>query len=297
MEDPEINGVELEELIFRAAYGDRQALIALLYCAWMMRLLERLANRARQRYHVDGEEVRDHIFDRIHTHAEALDEGPRRPWLNNPHRSSWRACLAKWSAAVARNRSLSILGHYEVEGRHAAVLEHEHTTRIEQGVRIVEPAAHASSPEESLERKEQNGLVEKIHEKACQVFDSSTKESRRIATLWASGMRLEQIADELGSSIETVRRRLKKFQQAFIEEVGKGIAGEIGETKTEACGVVSVLEKIATNREDLNDLLPTRAPADVTPTPPAFGPGAGAEEPRPHRPRTRRRSVPRRRAA
>jgi RNA polymerase sigma factor (sigma-70 family) len=292
MEDPEISEVELEELISKSGH-DPQALITLLYCNWMTRLFERLADWARRRHGVDGEEVRDYVFDRMHSQTR---EGARKPWLNNPHRSTWRTCLIKWAYTVAKNRCLSIHNHQEVEERHAASLEHEHTTRIEHGVRFVEPSAHTPSPEESLERKERNGLEEKIHEKAWQVFDSSEEETQRIATLWASGMKLVQIADELGSSTETVRRRLKEYQKAVREEVRKGIAEEIGETKTEACGVVHVLEKIVTNRADFNDLLPTRAPADVTPPSPSV-PGTGAEKPRPHGPRTRRRSVPRRRAA
>lgn len=294
MADPEINDIELEKLIAKAAHGDRQALITLLYCKYMMLLFERLADWARRRYHVDGEEVRDYVFDRIHSQSR---EGVRLPWLKNPHRSSWRTCLIKWVYTVAKNRCLNLLNHHEVENRRAAFIEHENTTRIQHGVRIVESSAHTPSPEEALERKEQNGLEEKIHEKAWQVFDSTTEESRRIATLWANGLTLEQIADELGSSIETVRRRLKKFQKAVFEEVKKGITEEIGETKTEECGVVCMLGEIVENREDLNDLLPTRATAYVTLFPPALEPGAGAEGPCPHSPRTRRRSAPRRRAA
>lgn len=295
MEDSEINGIELEELIHKAARGNRKALIKLLYSRYMTHLLARLADWARRRYPVDGEEVRDYVFDRIHSQPR---KGARGPWLRNPHGGSWRTCLINWAYTVAKNRCLNILGHREVEGRHAASLEHEHTTRIEHGVRIVEPSAHTPSQEEELERREKNGLEEKIHERAWQVFDSTTEECRRVATLWASGMKLKQIADELDSTTETVRRRLKKFQKAVFEGVIKGIAGEIGEAKTEGSGVVRVLEEIVTNREDLNDLLPTRAQADAPPPPGhAFGPGAGAEEPHPHSPRTRRRSVARRRAA
>lgn len=267
MDNPEIKGVELEELIFKAAHYDQQALERLLYCNWMTQLFERLAHWARQRFKVDGEEVRDYVFDRVLSQSQPLYEDPRKPWLNNPHHSSWRSCLARWAYAVARNRSLNMLGHYEVESRHVVALEHEHTTRIEHGVRIVAPSAHTPSPEEELERKEQDSIEEKIHEKALQVFDSSTEECQRIASLWADSMTLEQIAAELGSSIETVRRKLKKFQKAVCEEVRKGIAEEIGEAKTAESGVGSVLEEIVTNREDLGDLLPTRTP--TTPTAPA----------------------------
>lgn len=290
MDDPAINGVELEGLISKAAHYDRQALITLLYCEWMTRLLERLAHWARRRHKVDGEEVRDYVFDRIHSQSQPPHEVPRESWLNNPHHSSWRNCLTKWAYTVAKNRCFNMLGHYGVEGRHVTALEHEHTTRIEHGVRIVAPSAHTPSPEEELERKEHENIEEKIHEKAWQVYDSSTEECRRIASLWAGGMTLEQIAAELGSSIETVRRKLKKFQKAVREEVRKVIAEEIGETKTEESGVGQVLEEIVTNREDLGDLLPTRAPAaPAVAAPEELAPEPGPEAPRPHSPRTRRR--------
>ncbi len=261
MEDSEINGVELEGLIFKAAHGDRQALSKLLYCNWMTQRFERLADWARRRYNVDGEEVRDHVFDRIYSQSRPSHEAPRRPWLNNPHHSSWSACLTNWVYKVAKNRCLNMLAHYEVESRYAAALEHEHTTRIEHEVRIIAPSAHTPSPEEELERREQDRLEEKIHEQARQVFDSATEECQRIALMWADGMTLQEIAGELGSSIETVRRRLKKFQRAVFEGVRKGIAEEIGETRTEESGVEHVLEEVVSNRNDLDDLLPTRAPA------------------------------------
>jgi RNA polymerase sigma factor (sigma-70 family) len=296
MDDPEINGVELEELIFKAAHYDRQALITLLYCEWMTRLFERLADWAQRRYKVDGEEVRDYVFDRIHSQSRSPHKGPRKPWLNNPHRSSWRSCLTKWAYMVAKNRCLNILVHYEVESRHVAALEHEHTTRIEHGVRIVAPSARTPSPEEELERKEQASLEEKIHEKAWQVFDSSTEECQMIASLWAGdGMTLGQIAAKLGSSTETVRRKLKKFQNAVFEEVRKGIAEETGEQKTEESGLGRVLAEIVENREDLNDLLPTGtpvAPTVTTPAGPEPEPDSEPEAPRPRGPRTRRRKNP-----
>ena len=287
MDNPEINGVELEELIFKAAHYERQALDTLLYCEFMTRLFKRLAQWAWRRYNVDGEEVRDYVFDRIQSQSRSPHKGPRKPWLKNPHRSSWRSCLAKWAYTVARNRCLNILRHYEVGSRHAASIEHKHTTRIEHGTRIVGPSAHTPSPEKELERKEQE---EKIHEKAWQVFDSSTEECQRIASLWASGMTLEQIVAKLGTSIETVRRKLKKFQKAFVEEVSKGIAEEIGEAKTEENGVRCVLEEIVTNREDLGDLLPRGALTAPTAAPPAeSAPGPEPGAPRPHGPRKRRR--------
>jgi len=257
----------------------------------MTQLFERLAYWARRRYKVDGEEVRDYVFDRIHSKSESVEEGPRKPWLNNPHRSSWRKCLIKWVYKVAKNRCLNMLGHYEVENRHVVALEHEHTTRIENKVRIVALSAHTPSQEEELERKEHESIEEKIHEKAWQVFDASTEECQRIASLWAGGMTLEEIVAELGSSsIETVRRKLKKFQRGVYEEVRKGIAEEIGETKTEESGVWQVLDEIVKNREDLGDLLPRRAPdAHALQALEELAPEPGPKAPRPQGPRTRKR--------
>jgi DNA-directed RNA polymerase specialized sigma24 family protein len=287
MSNTEINGVELEELIFKAARRDPQALNDLLYSDWMTRRLEHLADWARWKYNVDGEEVRDFVFDCIRSQAQSPDEEPREPWLDNPHRSSWKSCLNKWTKTATRYRSLSILDHHEVEGRHAAALKHKHTTRIEHGIRIVEPSAHTPSPEEELERKEWASLEEKIDETARQVFHSSTEECQQIALLWAGGMKLREIAAELDSSIQTVNRKLKMFQRAVVEKTRKGIVEEIGEEKTEECGVGRVLGEIVENRADLNDLLPTYAPAA-----PAPDPAPEPEAPRPRRRRTRRRKTP-----
>jgi DNA-directed RNA polymerase specialized sigma24 family protein len=289
MNATEINGVELEELVIEAANYDRQALITLLYSNWMTRLFERLARSAQRRYNVDGEEVRDHVFDQILSKSEPF-VGPRLPWLSNPHNSSWSSCVAKWADTTAKNRSLNILAHRDVESRRAAAVEHEHTIRIENGDRIVAPSARTPSQEEELESKEQAGVEEKIDEKARQVFGSSTEECQRIASLWADGMTYQQIAAELDSSIGAVSRKLKKFQKAVLQELREGIVEEIGETKTEESGVDCVLAKIVKNREDLGDLLPKRAPA--TRTAPARAKSAsepGHDAPDPDGKRTRRR--------
>lgn len=280
--------IELEELIFKAAHCHREAVLTLVYHDWMTLLLKRLAKRSRERYQVDGELVSDFVFDQIYSQSLPLPyEGPRERWLDNPHGSSWKTCLAKWAYTVAKRRSLKIIEHRHVESRHAAAVEHEYTIRIEDGVRVVAPPARTPSPEEELERKEQAWVDAQIHEKTQQVYDSSKEELQRIVSLWASGMTLELIALALGSSIETVRRKLKKFQRAVVEEGTRGIAEVIGEEMTEQCGVEGVLEEIVTTREDLSDLLPPLPPVSRGEAPDR--PDTDPEERRPVNARKRRR--------
>jgi DNA-directed RNA polymerase specialized sigma24 family protein len=244
MVDPAITGVELEELISRAARRNREAIDSLLFTDWMTKLLRRVADHARQHLHVDGEEVRDHVFDQIHCQADP----PKRPrpefWLENPHDKAWADCLMVWCYTVAKNHSQNIRRHWSVEQRHVESIEHQNTQRIEHGVRIVEPSAPASSPEEELARRQQGALQCKIHETARSVFDSATEEEMKIASLWMEGKKLKQIAAALGSSIETVRRKLNKLQK----------------TKAEELGVAEMLEDLVGGREDLEDLLVTALP-------------------------------------
>jgi DNA-directed RNA polymerase specialized sigma24 family protein len=260
MADPAaINGVELEELIRKAAHRDKKAVNTLLYCPWTTGLLKSVADWSRWQFNVDGEEVRDYVFDQIRDQVEPPKNSLPEPWLKNDRQLSWADCLTEWSFAVGKNRSLNIIRHRGVEGRHVKEVEHENTIRKEHGVSIIKPSAPILSPEEEMERKEQEGLKSKIHEKARRVFDSSTEEEMRIASLWIEGKTLKQIAGELGSSIETVRRKLKKLQQAIVEEVGKDVVEEVGEKRAVESGVMQFLEDIVNEREDLEELLAVSA--------------------------------------
>ncbi len=266
MEDPAITGVELEALIHRAAGRDREAVYSLLYCDWMTNLLEILADWSRRQFGVDGEEVRDHVFDKIRRQIEPPEEPRRKPekprppcWLKNPHRKTLTECLNDWCFAVAKNHSLNIIRHRGIEQRHVESVEHENTQRIEHGVRIIEPSAPALSPEEELERKEREALTCKVHETARQAFDSSAEEEAKIASLWMEDKKLQQIADELGSSVETVRRKLKKLQQAIVAKVEKEIAEEVGEDVVKENGVAQILKELVEDRDDLQELLATGA--------------------------------------
>ena len=284
MHAPKIDGIELEELIRRAADREPQALDDLLYSDWMTKRFNYLSDWVERQYGLDGRAVTDYIFDRIRARAQPPDTEPLAPWLDNPHQSSWRSCLNQWTATAAKNRSLGLLKHYEVESRHAAALRPNHPTQGEHGSESAEPSASTLSPEEEVMRKEEHAIVgETIREKAFHTYDSSTEEEQRIVSLWASGMKLREIAVELNSSIETVRRKLKNYQRTFYEEVRKGIAEKMGEEKTRECNVEQVLGKIVKKREDLNDLLPPHAQAPSPPEPKA---------PRKRRTRARRRKPP-----
>lgn len=275
MTDPAaINGVELEELIRMAAHRDKKAVNWLLfYCYWMTDLLAKVADWSRWQFHVDGEEVRDYVFDQIRAQVQPPKDCDPKPWLTNERCLPWIDCMIEWTFSVAKNRSLNIIRHQGVEDRHVKEVEHRNTIRKQHGVSIIEPSSPNLSPEEELERKEQDDFMSKLHEKAQQVFNSATEEEMQITTLWMKGKKLKEIANELGSSIETVRRKLKKIQREIVEEVKRDVVEEVGEAIVEERGVVKFLEEMVSEREDLEELLATGIQGTYGHCP---GPRAGA---------------------
>jgi DNA-directed RNA polymerase specialized sigma24 family protein len=230
---------------------------------------------------VDSEEVRDYVFDKLSCQADPPENLPKKPrsktarkksarkksarqkphperWLDNSEETTWAACLEDWCFVVAKNHSLNILRHRGYEQRHVESVEHQNTQRIEHGNRIMESSAHAPSPEEVLERQPRDVLQYKMHRQARHVFDSFGEEAK-ITSLWIEGLTLQEIADSLDSSVETVRRKLKKLQQAIVAEVEHEIVEEVGEERAEELGVAELLKNLVKKREDLEDLLITDA--------------------------------------
>jgi DNA-directed RNA polymerase specialized sigma24 family protein len=254
MEDPAIH-IELEALMSEVVKGNQQALDAVMWSEWMLRLLSRIADWAERRKKVEADEhgtgiqeiVAARIREKLHT-------------VKNPNNAPWHKVLTKWSYRVASRRCEDVRKKSTrlVEG-HRREVERECMQRKELGVKIFELTSSAPSPEEDLERNEQAPLRErlesKIHRTTLEAHDAATPEERLILNLWLEGKTLQQIRDLTGIPVATTQRKLKKIQKAIVAEVEKGVAEEIGEAEVEASGVVDVLQKVVKDRDVLRELL------------------------------------------
>jgi RNA polymerase sigma factor (sigma-70 family) len=254
MEDSEIVNINLEQVIPDAVNGNQQALDLLMCCEWMMQLLSRIAEWARCKKQIDvdihGRDIQDIVSDRIRLKIKDL---------RNPRNTSWRACLETWSFKVARTCCENVRERKRAEQRYRTSVEHEHTQRRQDGVRIVEPCSTMMSQQEEIEQKEQaplqDRLTSRIRRTMREVSKTFTPEDKIIMSLWLENKTLMQIATEIDSSTETVRRKLKKLQDALYRELTKVIIKEVGEERFKENGVAQVLEELLTHRNDLRELL------------------------------------------
>jgi RNA polymerase sigma factor (sigma-70 family) len=239
-----------EELIREAVEGQPTALELLLFSTWLTNLLQQIATWVTRQFHVDGEEARDFVFDKLRTNIQNI---------TNSGDNSWRDVVTRWCYAVARNYALNILRHLEVEQRHRATVTHEHTQHIVHGTRIVEPCATTLTPQEELERQEQTRAEHafrlKLRQALHPVVRSFTAEDVKILQLWAEGKKLREIATLTGIPLATVARRLKKLQKALYEEGQKMVDKELGPELAEELGVGPLLIALLTNRASVLSLL------------------------------------------
>lgn len=214
MDDSDIGDEVLEQTILAARNGNRKALDALIFCQWTIELLNRIAGWASWRFSIDAELVRDHVLDTV---RHRITE------LANSKQTSWTACFASWSCAIAKNYCLNLIRHEGVVDAHRGSVVHENTHAIRNGNKIM---AHGST---SLSREEELELEEAVQLWASRQLDLRSRVRRvitcfppeyvKITELWANGNTLKEIAEERETSIETARRKLKEVQKAVIAEI------------------------------------------------------------------------------
>jgi RNA polymerase sigma factor (sigma-70 family) len=207
-------------------------------------LLSMIADWAWRKYRVvhdrRGRDVQDVVGDALRRKITTL---------KNPRQVSWRAVLKSWCYTVAKYHCLNVLRD---ERRADADLDRD----------VLEDTGGKSYPPYRTEAEEQEqesvkeSRIAKIDWTVREVFESLTPEEKAIVLLWAKQrMTLKQIAEETGSSIATVARKLKKIQKAFVDGVGK-TAEVIGEESDAEVAVTEVQESLLAHcAKDLRELV------------------------------------------
>lgn len=265
MDDPAIYGVDPEELILKARGGDRNALYLLLFSPWLTQLLDEVSGKTSWDFNVDGEAVRDFVFERVRLKIRKL---------KNPHNLPWCECFAGWCKKIAENHARNLIRHRGVVERHWDGVSHEHTQSIRNGQRITALHAPTVSQEDEIEQKERDALQAKLHRTVQKVFPSLKPEDKKLISMWSDGKKLRELSAETGMPISTVNNRLKKILKAFVKEITEVVVKEIGKTETEEVRVRQLLGACGDGlRELIGNSLRGRGYA-VTPRAQAHGPGS-----------------------
>lgn len=254
MKRSEAEDAALEQIISAAAEGDEEALDSLFRQPWVYVLLYMIADWAWRKYKVvhdrHGRDVQDVVGDTIRRKITSL---------KNPRRISWRVLLKSWCYTVAKRHCLNVLRDERFADEYRDGVVHENTECKRGGRKIVTPVSTVKTEAEEKQQEEQESVTEsrvkRIDQTVREVFESLTPEAKIIASRWAQKKTLQQIADETGSSVETVRRTLKKIQRAFVDKIGT-TAVEIGKASDTEVEVADVQENLMSHRaKDLRELL------------------------------------------
>lgn len=212
MEDPEIDNTQLEQIIPEAIKGNAEAFHALINSAWMLRLLNEIADCIFRRFkpNVKPDQVakwtslgeppvqRDDIFEAVLV-AILL----KIKQVKNADGKPWTSCLRSWSYSVATNFVRNELR------RHRNAAKHEPKV-----ISLTERVSHFKAPDEQLFEKE-------LHEVIWLVFKSlTTIQERIIIALWASGMPLQEIHDLTGVPVSTINERQRQMQKTIFKRIG-----------------------------------------------------------------------------
>ncbi|HWS86929.1 MAG TPA: sigma-70 family RNA polymerase sigma factor [Pyrinomonadaceae bacterium] len=251
MQGPEVEDAALERIISAAADGDEEALDELFRQEFLYVLLYMIADWAWRKYKVEhdrhGRDVQDVVGGTIRRKITTL---------KNPRRVSWRAVLKSWCYTVAKRHCLNVLRDERFADEYRDSVVHENTECKRGGRKIVTPCSTLRT--EAEQRRQESvteGQIKKIDQTVREIFDSLTPEEKTIASQWSQNKTLQQIADETGSSVETVRRKLKKLQKTLVKELGT-MAEEIGKASDTEVAVADVQENLLAHRaQDLRKLL------------------------------------------
>lgn len=268
MDEYEINGAALDKLIRRAVNGDPEALKSLMSQLWLYELINRIAELASRRYHVEqgrhkvgeddegGKDVYEVVFNAVRDKITSLKKSGKGR-KRKKGKVSWRARLASWAYRIARNHCINVITRdWPKEEGYRKSVEHANTRDIRGGKRNFEPCSAEMSEEEAREREAEEerqdaaraSRVSKIDEALSRIYDLLTPEEQLIVSLWAEKeMSYQQIAVEIGSSIETVRRKLIPIQMAFNESIGK-LVEEFAKAADKKVSAERIIEELMEHR-------------------------------------------------
>lgn len=268
MDDPAINGVDPEALIPKARAGDKEALHQLLFCFWLIQLLEKVSGNTSRNYGVDYEAVREFVFDKVRLDISKL---------NNPHNLPWCEALAGWCKGISINRARNLRRHLGVEVRYGERVAHDNTINIRGRQRNAALCSPTISQEEEIERQERAALQAKMRETVRQVFRSLEPEDAMIISMWANKMKLREMAAATGKAISTVSNRQKDIlKELFIPALKEVAVKEIGKSKTEAVRIMRLFEDEKECRDGLRMLIANSLRGWLAPPKMAHGPGSTA---------------------
>ena len=219
MDNADITDITLEQRIFEAVHGNKEAHDFVLASPWTMALLTEISNSMCREFNVDADDVRDAIADKLRYKIHKV---------KNPNQNAWTNCLTGWCYAGARNHCKNGYRHNRVVSRYNDRITHEKT----QGRRMSAnghanplPLRTENSPEDILLEKEaallRHRLGALLRKKVHEVVATLPPGDLKIAVCWAEGMNLREIAAATDRSLPTVQRRLtKKVQKVIIKKIG-----------------------------------------------------------------------------